>query len=139
MGVGPVRVEGQLAHLVERRLPDLVAVRVADVDREQPRQRIEVALAVHVLEVAALAADDDRNVGRAVAAEAGEVHPEVLAGELLQVGQGRGHAAAAPCSLRALRICHSTLVTASAIETKKMALATTFTCGGTDTRAMPQT
>ena len=64
---------------------------------------------------------------------------DACARELLQVGQGGGHAGAAPCSLRALRICHSTLVTASAIETKKMALATTFTCGGTDTRAMPQT
>jgi hypothetical protein len=37
MGVRPVRVEGQLAHLLVRGLTDLVAVRVADVDGEQAR------------------------------------------------------------------------------------------------------
>ena len=62
MRVRPVRVEGQLLHLVVRRLADLVAERVADVDREEPGQRVEVPLAVRVLEVAALAADDDRDL-----------------------------------------------------------------------------
>ena len=60
--VRPVRVEGQLAHLRERRLADLLAERVAEVDREQAGERVEVALAVHVLEVAAVAADDDRHI-----------------------------------------------------------------------------
>ena len=48
MRVRPVGVERQLAHLLERRLPDLLAVAVADVDREQPGQRVEIALAVRV-------------------------------------------------------------------------------------------
>jgi hypothetical protein len=93
--VRPVRVEGQLAHLVQRRLPDLLAEAVADVDREQPRERIEVALALRVLEVAAVAADDDRHLARLVAAHAREVHPQVVACELLQLLFGRRHAA--PC------------------------------------------
>ncbi len=60
--VRPVRVERQLAHLLERRLADLLAERVADVDGEEAGERVEVALAVHVLEVAPVAADDDRHV-----------------------------------------------------------------------------
>ena len=88
MRVRPVRVEGQLAHLLERRLPDLLAEAVADVDREQAGERVEVALPVRVLEVAAVAADDDRHLGVAVAAHAGEVQPEVVAGGLLEVGGG---------------------------------------------------
>ena len=39
----------------------------------------------------------------------------------------------------ALRYCQKTLPSAIAIATRKIALATTFTCGGTATRAMPQT
>src|SRR3954470_18684009 len=58
MRVRPVRVEGQLAHLLERGLAHLVPVRVADLDREEAGQRVEVALAVVVVQVAALAADD---------------------------------------------------------------------------------
>ena len=46
MRVRPVRVEGQLAHLLERRLPHLLAVGVADLHREEPGERVEVALAV---------------------------------------------------------------------------------------------
>ena len=85
MRVRPVRVEGQLAHLVERRLAHLLAVAVADVDREEPGERVEVALAVGVPEVAAVAADDDRHV---VAAHAREVQPEVVLGRPLQVEPG---------------------------------------------------
>ena len=40
---------------------------------------------------------------------------------------------------RALRYSQKTLPRAIAIATRKIALATTFTCGGTETRAMPQT
>ena len=86
--VRPVRVEGQLAHLLERRLADLLAEAVADVDREEAGERVQVALPVRVLEVAAVAADDDRHLVRGVAAHAGEVHPQVVAGGLLQVGGG---------------------------------------------------
>ena len=86
MGVGPVGVEGQLAHLRERRLADLLAVAVPDVDREQTGEGVEVALAVRVPEVTAVALDDDRDVlAVAVAAHPGEVHPQVILGELLEV------------------------------------------------------
>ena len=88
--VRPVGVEGQLLHLLERRLPDLLAEAVADVDREEAGERVQVALPVRVLEVAAVAADDDRHLVRGVAAHAGEVHPQVVAGGLLQIGGRRG-------------------------------------------------
>ena len=86
--VRPVRVERQLAHLLERRLADLLAERVAEVYGEQAGQGIEVALAVHVLEVAAVAADDDGHLGVAVAAHAREVQPQVVARSLLKIGDG---------------------------------------------------
>ena len=97
--VRPVRVERQLAHLLERRLADLLAERVADVDREEPRERIDVAPTVRVLEVTAVAADDDRHVRRIEPAHAGEVHPQVLLRQLLVLRcgvrelliRGRGH------------------------------------------------
>ena len=86
--VAPVRVEGQLAHLLVRGAADLVAVGVADLHREQAGERVEVAVALVVLEVAALAADDDR---RLVAAHAREVQPEVVLGEPAEVfGGGHG-------------------------------------------------
>jgi hypothetical protein len=94
MRVRPVRVERQLAHLLERRLADLLAVRVAEVDGEKPRKRVEVSAAVRILQVAPLAAHDDRHVAFAVAAHASEVHPEVVLGELLQ----------AHATLRSLRV-----------------------------------
>ena len=85
MGVRPVRVEGQLPHLRERRLADLLAERVADVDGEEAGERVEIPLAVHVLEVAAVPADDDRHVGVAVPAHAREVQPQVVARSLLEI------------------------------------------------------
>jgi hypothetical protein len=75
MRVRPVRVEGQLAHLVERGLPDLIAEAVADVDGEEPGERVEIALPVNVLEVAAVAAHDDRWLARP---HLREVEPEVV-------------------------------------------------------------
>ena len=74
----PVRVVRELAHLLQRRLAELLAVRVADLHREQPAEHVEVALAVRVEEVRALAALDDRHLLVAVAAHRGEVQPEVL-------------------------------------------------------------
>ena len=53
MGVAPVRVE-QLAHLRRRGLAHLLPEAVADVDGEEAGERIEVALAVRVLEVTPL-------------------------------------------------------------------------------------
>src|SRR5262249_15772690 len=91
MRVRPVGVEGQLTHLLERRLADLLAVAVADVDREEPCERVEVALAVRVPQVPALAPDDDRHPpAPAAPPHAREVHPQVGARELLQVGR-RAH------------------------------------------------
>ena len=91
--VRPVRVEGQLAHLLERRLADLLAVAVAEVDGEEPGERVEVALAVDVLEVAAVAAHDDR---RLVAAHVREVEPEMVVRQTAELLGGR----------RALRDAH---------------------------------
>lgn len=51
---------------------------------------------------------------------------------------GRGHDNPCRC-LRPLRTCQITLASAIPIATRKIALATTLTCGGTATRAMPQT
>ena len=75
MRIRPVGVEGQLAHLLERRLADLLTEAIAEVDGEQARERVEVALPVGVLEVAAVAAHDDR---RLVAVHVREVEPEVV-------------------------------------------------------------
>ena len=91
--VRPVRVEGQLPHLLKGRLTDLLAVAVAEVDGEQSRQRVEVALAVDVLEVAAVAAHDDR---RLVAVHGREVEPEMVVRQTAELFGGR----------RALRDAH---------------------------------
>ncbi len=85
--VRPVGVEGQLPHLLERRLPDLLAEAVADVDGVETGERVEVPLAVRVLEVAAVAAHDHRHVVVAVAPHPREVHPEVILRELLVRGR----------------------------------------------------
>ena len=81
----PVRVVRQLAHLLERGLAELLAVRVADLHGEQPAEHVEVALAVRVEEVRALAALDDRDLLVAVAAHRGEVQPEVILRLALQL------------------------------------------------------
>src|SRR3954464_2707584 len=83
MRITPVGVERQLAHLRGRRLADLLAVAVADVDGEQSREGVEVALPFRVLEVAPVPADDDRHL--AVPAHASEVQPEVFARSALQI------------------------------------------------------
>jgi hypothetical protein len=82
MRIRPVRVERQLAHLLERGLPHLLAVRVAHLHREETGECVEIALPVRVLEVAALAAHDDR---RLVAAHAREVEPQMVARGLLEL------------------------------------------------------
>ena len=99
MRVAPVGVERQLAHLRRGRLPDLLAESVPDVDGEEAGERVEVALAVDVLEVAAVTANDDRHLAVRVAGHAGEVQPQVVSRSLLQFvcGQGgRGEAHTAP-------------------------------------------
>ena len=86
--IAPVRVEGKLAQLRGGGLADLVAEAVADVDGEKARERVEIALAVDVLEVAAVPAHDDRDVLARVARHAREMQPEVFPGGLLQLGGG---------------------------------------------------
>ncbi len=135
VGVRPVRVEGQLAHLRERRLADLLAVAVADVDREQPGQRVEVPLPVRVLQVAAVAPHDDGHVvAGAVAPHAGEVHPQVVSRELLQVGACGRHA-----GRRSLLVWTTACASMIPTATRKMAEPITFTCGGTPRAAWPHT
>ena len=94
VGVGPQRHERQLLGLLRGGLGQLRAA-VAQLAHEQARQTVEVALAVHVVDVGALAADDDGHVGRVVGRVAREVHPQVVAGSLLEacvvVGDLAGH------------------------------------------------
>jgi hypothetical protein len=59
MGEGPVDRKRQLAHLRGGRLAHLRTEAVAGVHGKESRERVQVALAVRVLEVAALGADDD--------------------------------------------------------------------------------
>src|SRR4051795_11045728 len=87
--VGPRREEAELAGLVGAGLGDLVAA-VADVHAEERAQAVEVAVAVLVPDVAAVALDDDRDVrALAVGAHAAEVQPQVALGEVLERGRGR--------------------------------------------------
>ena len=73
-GVGPQREEGQRLGLLGRGLGEFLAA-VADLDDEEPRQSVDVALALVVEDVHALAAGDDRR--RDALAVAGEVPPQV--------------------------------------------------------------
>jgi hypothetical protein len=81
--VGPVGDEPELLGLVGSGLGD-VAATVPDVDAEQRREAVQVALAVFVVDVAPLAADDDRYVGVLVGGQPREVHPQVAPGQLLE-------------------------------------------------------
>ncbi len=87
--VGPVGVEAQLASLVGAGLGDIGAP-VADVHAEQRGQAVEVAVAVLVVDVAALAAHDDGDVVVGVGAHPREVHPQVALRQLLKAALGGG-------------------------------------------------
>ena len=82
----PVRVVGELAHLRGRDLADLLPVAVADVDAEEPAEPVQVALAVRVLEVTAVAADDHRKLALGVGPHARHMEPQVILRGLLQFG-----------------------------------------------------
>ena len=84
MGVRPVDVERQLSHLRRGRLAHLLAEAVADLDAEEPGERVEIPLAVKILEIAAVPAHDHRHFGILVPTHAGEVEPEVVARGPLQ-------------------------------------------------------
>ena len=81
--VAPVRVEAELAGLARRRLAQLGPA-VAGVHAEESREAVEVALAVLVEHVTALAAHDDRHLVVGVGAHPGEMHPEVALRQVLQ-------------------------------------------------------
>ena len=66
VGVGPQRHERELAGLLRGGLGELGAA-VPELAHEQPGQAVEVALALRVVDVGALAAHDDRHVLRVVA------------------------------------------------------------------------
>ena len=82
--VAPDREVLERARLFGRRLGQ-VAPTVAELHREEAGERVEVALAVGVPQVAALTAGDDRDLVALVRAEPGEVHPEVVARLLVQI------------------------------------------------------
>ena len=82
--VAPVRVKGELTSLGGGGVTELGAP-VARVDAEERREPVQVALAVLVVDVAALAANDDRHLAvLAVGAHPREVHPQVAPGLLLK-------------------------------------------------------
>ena len=88
--VAPVGVEAELLDLRGRGLADLGAA-VAGVHAEERREAVEVALAVLVVDVGALAARDDRDlVAVVVRAHAREVHPEMAARLLLKIAGSAG-------------------------------------------------
>ena len=89
--VGPQRHEGQLAGLLRRGVGQLGAP-VAQLGHEEPGQAVEVALALRVVDVGALAADDDGHVRVVVRRMPREVHPQVILGGLLQMVVVRVHA-----------------------------------------------
>ncbi len=92
MRVAPVGDEVELGDLARHRLADLGAA-MAGVAAEEPGQAVEVAVAVLVIDVDALAARDDRDrMLGVVAAHPGEVQPQVPASHLLEVLAGCGSA-----------------------------------------------
>ena len=77
MGERPEWEVGEAPRLLGGRLGELGAA-VPDLHREQAGQTIEVATAVHVEHVAALAVVDDRHVPvGSVRGQPGEVHPQM--------------------------------------------------------------
>ncbi|GAA3420939.1 hypothetical protein GCM10018952_65920 [Streptosporangium vulgare] len=75
--VRPQREERQLLGLLGGGLGQLAAA-VTRLDHEEPGEAVEVALAVHVVDVGALTPHDHRHLGTLVRAVPGEVHPQVV-------------------------------------------------------------
>src|SRR5215470_6714261 len=85
MSIGPQREVGEFGGLAGARLGDFAST-VPDLADEQAGQPVKVALAVLVVYVLTLAADDYRDVGIRVPRMAGEVQPQVALRCLLQCG-----------------------------------------------------
>ena len=81
--VAPHREVGQLGRLLGSRLHQFHPT-VAELAGEQAGQAVQVALAVLVVDPHALAVGDDRDLLAGVVRHAGEVHPQVAVGALLQ-------------------------------------------------------
>ncbi len=86
MRVRPEREERQLRGLLGRRLGEL-GPPVAQLADEEAGQTVQVPLAAGIVDIHAVAADDDRHLAGLVARHPGEVHPQVIASRLLQVGE----------------------------------------------------
>jgi hypothetical protein len=84
VGIGPEREERELAGLLGRRLGKLRAS-VPDLDDEQPREPVEIALALVVPDVRAVAAHNHGHVAALIRRHPGEMHPQVLARAVRQV------------------------------------------------------
>ncbi len=83
MRVAPVGEEAELLRLIGTSLRHIGAA-VTDVRAEERAEAVEVLLAVLIEDVAALAANDDRDLGAVfIGTHAAEVHPQVALGELL--------------------------------------------------------
>ena len=59
-------------------------MRVPDLHGKEPRQRVEIALAGDVLDIAAVAAGHDPDLGLGLRGQACEMEPEVVTRRLLQ-------------------------------------------------------
>jgi hypothetical protein len=88
MRVAPDRVEVELLDLPRGGLAQLRAP-VAGVDAEERGEAVEVAVAVLVPDVGALAANDDRDLRSVEGPVSREVHPQVAFGEFLEARLGR--------------------------------------------------
>ena len=86
VGVDPVRVERQLGHLLRGGLAQLCTEAVADLGAEEPGERVEVLLAVRVVDRAVLAVRDDGDLVRLIRRLAREVHEEMTLRERLELG-----------------------------------------------------
>src|SRR6185436_5945948 len=85
MRVGPDGEERELLRLSSRDLGE-PTTSVSGIDDEQPREAVEVLLALGIPDVVALALDDDRDPAAVLHdGLAREVHPEVVLGLLLKV------------------------------------------------------
>ena len=88
VGVGPQREERERLGLLGGGLRQLAAA-VPGLHDEQPGQAVEVAAALVVPDVRALALDHDRHGAGVVGRVAGEVQPQVVAGAVAERALGR--------------------------------------------------
>jgi hypothetical protein len=86
MGIRPEREVVEVLGLLDGRFGQLDPA-VAGVDAEERGEAVQIAVAAGVPDVAAVAADDDRDLLVAVAAHPAEMHPEVTLGRVLHVPQ----------------------------------------------------